>query len=445
MSKVKSPKKRMALQFDFPLDNEFRQALPAKIASKARECKGPCRDPACANAHPADHDAFFDSSWDERLQEARHDYFVVRGSKVISTELLSVTTVAKCGLFPFNAARKAQEMQDKGGDAAAVTLATWGRAAALGTQLHDKIEKSFAGETNGLPHSDPRFRMFLRFMNRWKWPVVRLEMRLRSKRWPLVGSPDAIFLINGKLYIIDWKRTRNVLSTRDYGTRGPHIGLCAPKRFGYDMQINLYRRILNRNYDLEFAPAHDNTNLLVHCTQLAPTGGPVKCGGGAILNFPPDGNEFIFLPVPDMEDEVECAVRHTFDRDQCPCPECSFAKFFETEEAQAIFAKFVKAAKAKRDRLFSTKASTTAGVRRRKQTTTTGARRRKATTVKRAKTTTTPTARKASGRGKSQKAEKAERPNNPLQLFSFRKPQSKKRPATATSKRSGKRLKLVVH
>jgi ATP-dependent exoDNAse (exonuclease V) beta subunit len=126
------------------------------------------------------------------------------------------------------------------------------RAMGLGTQVHKWIEDFYNGDNPALP-TDPnvleRVNAFQQLHSEklYKFTPVAQEFRLFSRKWGLAGTTDAIFELNGKYYIGDWKTNGNFTTDNDkcyQKLKYPFDHLWENALNSYSIQLSLYRLIL---------------------------------------------------------------------------------------------------------------------------------------------------------------------------------------------------------
>lgn len=132
------------------------------------------------------------------------------------------------------------------------------RAAALGTELHARIEQYYLGCDCGV--DDPAYRLFKMFASvvtltpyRTEWRIYDEDCRVAGTLDFLAWNPD-----DSTYEILDWKRSdklidggRAVTESR-YGKRGlhpvAHIADCT--YWHYALQVSIYRYILETRYGI---------------------------------------------------------------------------------------------------------------------------------------------------------------------------------------------------
>lgn len=129
-------------------------------------------------------------------------------------------------------------------------------ASTLGTIMHAQIEDFFNGALEEYPDTI-EFGYFLEF---WKWfqeeypcwKPYRTEWVIFDKELMLAGSVDMLFVNEeGKLWIVDWKRSKEIKKTGYRRAKRPigHLNDCNYTK--YQLQLNTYRYILEKNYGKE--------------------------------------------------------------------------------------------------------------------------------------------------------------------------------------------------
>ena len=128
------------------------------------------------------------------------------------------------------------------------------RANFVGHSTHEWIENYFKQIPQWLPNDldiTDRINKFNIIYSKhlYKLTPVTFEIRIFSKKYPLAGTIDSIFLYKGKLFIVDWKT--NGVFTHDEHEKGkyekllnPFTDLCKNHLNEYSIQVSLYSLIL---------------------------------------------------------------------------------------------------------------------------------------------------------------------------------------------------------
>lgn len=169
----------------------------------------------------------------------------------------------------------------------------------LGRLMHRSIEMCYNQMYN--PAEDrfhvPEMQQFARFHTKWVLPnklrMFRTELSLAHKPDPnmdiyLCGQLDAIYIDPaGEMWLVDWKRSKEIKSVPfdkdSYGT-GPCQGLADCNREHYNIQLNIYKYIVERNTSFRVA----------------------KC---FIAVFHPNQDDYALYPVPDYQSRVHAALQ----------------------------------------------------------------------------------------------------------------------------------------
>ena len=229
-------------------------------------------------------------SRDARVQffEEGHRYLI--DGKIIPT---SVTTVIKKHFSPFNPDEVISKMQrfgafrkkygDKTPEDVKKEWNTMGtEASQKGTKLHAYIEEFLNG--NILPEPTDlttEIGYFYRFMESLPYSKLpyRTEWLVHDQELNLAGSIDAVFLNpDGTVSLADWKCSKGVKFKSPYGKgNGPCAIFDDCNGCHYFLQLNIYKYILERNYDVKVA---DMSLVIFHTNNPGP----------------------LVLPVPDLQD-----------------------------------------------------------------------------------------------------------------------------------------------
>lgn len=141
-------------------------------------------------------------------------------------------------------------------------IAKWSRNGQIqssrGTLMHFQIEQYFNGAIIEEPHS-PEYCMFLRFREDFMvargLQPMRTELSLFHCGLRAAGQADLIARDeSGKVVIIDWKRSKEIKYNNIYQKLHPPLEHMADCNYNlYCLQLNVYRYILETEYDLEVA------------------------------------------------------------------------------------------------------------------------------------------------------------------------------------------------
>lgn len=246
------------------------------------------------NSHPRDKQIkFYD-----RLGEEEHVY-VIEGAEGRPT---SVTTLIKKYFPEFNQDAVIDKYYDNwqkynnskyGGKTKDQIKEYWEKnrieSARLGTELHKAIENYLNRELDEEPNTKEwgHFKRFWGELLATKpgYCIYRTEWTIYNAKKTISGSIDAVVMKpNGKVIILDWKRSKKIEAWNDFGHYGfgPFAKLIHCNFVHYCIQLNMYRRILETCYDLEvegmfFVVFHpDNeTYLLYEAPDLQPIVAPI--------------------------------------------------------------------------------------------------------------------------------------------------------------------------
>lgn len=136
-------------------------------------------------------------------------------------------------------------------------------AADLGTEVHEWIEYFYKHKkeipTSG-PDVDIRVANFKDFYNKrlYKLTSVFQEKKVFSRKWGYAGTVDAIFELDGKLIIGDYKTNKDFTTDKDFkGTfrkmQAPFDDIWENKHNEYSIQVSLYRLIIEEETGLDLS------------------------------------------------------------------------------------------------------------------------------------------------------------------------------------------------
>jgi ATP-dependent DNA helicase PIF1 len=196
-------------------------------------------------------------SRDKRItfHPASHTYFVDNSSK----DMISATTLINSFFEPFNADEAIENIMrsDKYNNpdykyyqkSPEDIRVMWNSRRDLGTDLHASIE-AFLNEE---PVSDTskEYSHFLSFHETCGQEAYRTEWKIFSEIHKISGAIDAVYINNdGSYTLYDWKRSP-VSSDNFKFAKSPLNHLHDNKYIKYSLQLNLYREILERYYDIK--------------------------------------------------------------------------------------------------------------------------------------------------------------------------------------------------
>lgn len=224
-----------------------------------------------AHSHPRDCFIGFDEE---------HHIYSITG---MASSPLSVTTVIKRNFAPFDADEAIAAMMSSPkwesnplfGSTPAEIKAAWKDTARMGTDLHRAIEiyyNELADPETVYPsapwleavRASPEYGYFLEFAAFFKktypdFAPHRTEWVIYDETRGLAGTIDMTFIDkDGKIMIVDWKRSKNVTDQAFRGKRGtgPFKDWPDANFFHYSGQLNLYRSILESQYGVKVVSMH---------------------------------------------------------------------------------------------------------------------------------------------------------------------------------------------
>lgn len=237
------------------------------------------------NEHPRDKEIVFD--------EEPHIYYI-KGSN----DNISVTTFVHSNLFPHFDADKviSKMMKSRNWEKSKYYGKTpdeikdeWEKnrveSSEAGTGMHKSIELFYNNEI--VNNSSIEYQYFLKFNNDHKDELVpyRTEWIVFDEETKFAGSIDMIYKKkNGDdkhLIIYDWKRAKKITDENNF-ERGysPVEHLPNSNYWHYSLQLNMYKKILEKNYDKIIDEMY-------------------------LLSLHPNNSAYIKIKVPVLKEEVE--------------------------------------------------------------------------------------------------------------------------------------------
>lgn len=190
---------------------------------------------------------------DEFKFDPKYHKYTYYGDKFIS-----VTTFIQQFHKPFETELWSKKKAEQAGVPQEWILKEWKQkndyANDVGTQTHDWIENYFNEIWKTLPTNEDVIHRINKFNKIYakklhKLEPLKFEVRVFSKKWKIAGMIDALFLYNGKIYILDYKTNKDF--TTDSHPKGKYEKLLEPfadywknHLNEYSIQLSMYALIL---------------------------------------------------------------------------------------------------------------------------------------------------------------------------------------------------------
>lgn len=193
------------------------------------------------------------------FDEASHTY-TVNGE-----EYISVTTLVDKCFEQFDADYWAKKKAPSLGMTPQEVKDMWQRkgneAAALGSKLHNMIERYYLGLPN---ESDSAYSLFKQFAGHHLLTPYRTEWAIFDEDHKVAGTLDFLNYENGVFSIYDWKRSNKVIAggrpekISRYGKRAlrPISHIPDTTYWHYALQVSIYRYILETKYGINVQDGH---------------------------------------------------------------------------------------------------------------------------------------------------------------------------------------------
>lgn len=159
----------------------------------------------------------------------------------------SVTTFLKNFHTPFDQEYWSKKKADDYGVPQEWLLQEWKEkneyANVVGSATHDWIENYFNQNWKKLPNNIDIINRINEFnkifaLHLHKLEPIQFELRVFSKKYPIAGTIDSLFLYKGKIFILDWKT--NGEFRHDDHPKGRFQKLLTPFESFYDNHLNEY-------------------------------------------------------------------------------------------------------------------------------------------------------------------------------------------------------------
>ncbi len=172
-------------------------------------------------------------------------------------QFISVTTFIQRFHKPFDSQYWSKRKAEEAGVPQDWILNDWKKlndyANEIGSDTHNWIEDYFNQKWNKLPTNLDLINRINKFnviyaKQLWKLEPLVFELRVFSKKWKIAGMIDALFLYQGKIYIVDYKTNKNFTTDENlkYKERllPPFENYYKTHLNEYSIQISLYALIL---------------------------------------------------------------------------------------------------------------------------------------------------------------------------------------------------------
>ena len=125
-----------------------------------------------------------------------------------------------------------------------------------GTKLHDQIEKYCNNEEFDADEDDRALDQFIAWDHKKQWTPYRTEWKIFDDDFKVAGTIDAVFKNKKKEFVmVDWKRCKEISRGNSFQSsivpELDHLPDC--KLVRYSMQLNLYKKIVEKNYGIKIS------------------------------------------------------------------------------------------------------------------------------------------------------------------------------------------------
>jgi hypothetical protein len=149
-----------------------------------------------------------------------------------------------------------QRKADEAGVDVSVILEKWDskrdRACHIGTLTHNYIEEFYMSDSPNLPEEQDAINKIEKFHKIYETKLKQLEpigseIRVYSRKWPVCGTLDQLYLYNGQVMVGDWKTNEEMTTDKNFCFNyllGPFSKYKDNKLNKYSLQISLYQLLL---------------------------------------------------------------------------------------------------------------------------------------------------------------------------------------------------------
>ncbi len=171
-------------------------------------------------------------------------------------KLTSATTYLDRFVKPFDEEFWSKKKAAEAGVTQEEMLARWkakrDRACDIGTMTHEYIEHFYEKQKPSIPDDEQVKEKVAKFHKIYESKLKQLkpiasEVRVFSRRWPVCGTFDQLFLYEGQIIVGDWKTNEKIKTDKDFCfgyMQGPFSKWKDNELNKYSIQISLYQLIL---------------------------------------------------------------------------------------------------------------------------------------------------------------------------------------------------------
>lgn len=157
----------------------------------------------------------------------------------------------------------------------------------LGSILHNDIEL-FQNNIH-IKNETVEFQYFLNFNERVSDKLIpyRTEWIIFDERIKLAGSIDMCYKDkNGNTILIDWKRSKKISKENSFRSGKKPLNHIPDSNFWhYSLQLNMYKYILEKNYDINVSSMH-------------------------IVKLHPNQDNYSIITIPNLQKEINLMIEH---------------------------------------------------------------------------------------------------------------------------------------
>ena len=153
-----------------------------------------------------------------------------------------------------------------------------------GIAMHTAIEQFFLRGVRTNTREFVHFEYYNKRMKSQGYLPMQVEKKVRDAELQLSGCVDMLYVREGRVWIVDWKRIHALDKTGVSQGLSPFEKLPNCNLYKYTLQLNLYKFLLEKNYDM-------------------------KVDGMSIVILHPENGRYFSVDVDDMQDLVSVIVR----------------------------------------------------------------------------------------------------------------------------------------
>ena len=199
------------------------------------------------NKHPRDDNITFHEEGHKYTINGDTGYRSVTGFiKTVFPPISTTTLISKIRNSPtYDETNKYYNMTDE--EIKTLWASLGATASALGSGLHKNIENFYNNQELDIDQECKEWKLFKQYNEDTNQTPYRTEWMIYDEQIKICGTVDMVFRNpDGTYDLVDWKRTKKI-----FKPKSPKP--CNTSYWLYALQLNLYKYILTKNYDVKIS------------------------------------------------------------------------------------------------------------------------------------------------------------------------------------------------